>query len=463
MRMPLVETMRQWISRGGERWHTPGHKGNGEPFGGLDFPWQWDLTEVGPLVRDGSPADMVRASEEQLARQLAVRRSWYSVQGASLPVMAAMLAAFPPGARVVIERHAHRSALAACILGDLRPLWIPTTVDAGGRVLPSSPAQWESYSAGSDGMVITRPTYDGIALPGDTVKQLTERAHARGQKVVVDEAHGAHWPGRSGFPDSALYLGADLVAHGVHKTEPTLTQTGALHLVGGTVNQETVEWWWNLLATSSPSYLLLASLDRWQAERADPQVTTAWEEVAVFMQRLWSELNEQGFRVWQLEAQRQWTMQADPAKLSIRGPGPMWARQLAKAGHVEKVEPGLLTFIVGPGQSLHSLREAISALDPDAAKRPTPVLEAPELPEVVMNPRDAAMRPVAWVPLSQAMGRIAGRAVVPYPPGSAWVVPGERWSEKLVKEILRSRAIVDRSWEGCQASQGEVWIGVIDE
>ncbi len=463
MRMPLVETMRRWVEQGGERWHTPGHKGRGDFVDGPSLPWAWDLTEVGPLVRNGGTQDMVRASEDRLARQFGVRRSWYSVQGASLAVTAAILAAFPPGSRVAVERHAHRSVLAAIILGGLKPQWIATGTSVEGLALPASEQQWEAAMADVQGVVVTRPTYDGIAISGPALERLIRRAHARGLRVVVDEAHGAHWPGREGYPKSAIYLGADLVAHGVHKTEKALTQTGVLHLTGDRVEPEVVEWWWSLMATSSPSYLLLASLDRWQAERGAEAVTGAWEGFAQAMRALWRELFDRGFRIWQLEAEEQLGIQADPVKLSILGPGPKWARAVDAFGQVEKVEAGVITFMLSPDQSLSRLKSALYQLEPEPRGEAGTVLDAVQLPDVALAPRDAAMMPLVWVPLRQAIDRIAGRALVAYPPGIPWVVPGERVSGELIEEILRSRSLVDRTWEGGRVIEGELWMGVINQ
>ncbi len=462
MDMPLVEAMRSWVARGGERWHTPGHKGKVQWPEGIDLPWAFDLTEVGPLVRDGGPDDKVRASEDRLACQLGVRRTWYSVQGASLPVMAALLSAFPAGSTVAVERHAHRSVLAAMILGDIRPQWLATQTSLEGLVVPASEAEWEMAMNGADGLVLSRPTYDGVGLPGPALGRLIARAHSLGQTVVVDEAHGAHWPQRLGYPESALYLGADLVAHGVHKTEATLTQTGALHLVGEAVDPNTVDWWWSVLATSSPSYLLLASLDRWQAQRGTAAAVRSWEALAQAVRRLWCELSERGFQVWQVHVEGALGLSADPAKLTLLGPGPAWARDLAKVGQVEKVEEGFVTFILGPEQSRSRLGLALDRIAPVPSMVPT-IGSGRALPRAVLHPREAVFRPMHWVPVGQAAGRIAARAIVPYPPGTPWLVPGEEVSAALLQEIVRSRGQVARNWEGCRTVEGELWIGVIAE
>ncbi len=455
---PLIRMLKEWAPRTGERWHTPGHKGVA-PRGDLVLSWAWDVTEVGPWVRDGGPDDPVRASERRLAEALGTERSWFSVQGASLPVMAALLAVGRPGATVALERHAHRSAIAALILGGFRPHWLTSPLSPAGLPLPADEGTWQSAMDHVDALLLTRPTYDGVGLSDGAVQRVIEQAHTRGQPVVVDEAHGAHWPQRAGYPQSALYLGADLVAHGVHKTEPALTQTGALHLMGRRVPAEAVDLWWNLLVTSSPSYLLLASLDQWQAERAKAEAIARWEALADQARNLWKELTCEGGRVWQFMAENALGLAADPAKLTLLGPGPEWARRLAKWGMVEKVEPGAVTWILAPHQSLDALRKALGELRPWSAcgaaeEQPA----ASRLPPMVLLPREAACHRIQWVPLGQAVDRIAGRAVVPYPPGSPWLVPGELITEDLVTAIRHRN---DQNWEGTRQIDGELYVGVV--
>ena len=455
---PLIQMLKEWAPRTGERWHTPGHKGVA-PSGGLRLSWAWDVTEVGPWVRDGGAEDPVRASERRLAEALCTRRSWFSVQGASLPVTAGLLAAGRPGATVALERHAHRSATAALIIGGFQPHWLVSPLSPAGLPLPADEGAWQRALDHVDVLFLTRPTYDGVGLPDGAVQRIIEQAHARGQSVVVDEAHGAHWPGRAGYPQSALYLGADLVAHGVHKTEPALTQTGALHLMGSRIPAEAVDLWWDLLVTSSPSYLLLASLDQWQAERAQAETTVRWEKLADRARDLGQEVTSQGGRVWQVMAESVLDLAADPAKFTLLGPGPEWARRLAKWGMVEKIEPGAVTWILAPHQSLDILRRALDELRPwDAGGAAEEEPEASRLPPMVLLPREAACHPVQWVPLGQAVGRIAGRAVVPYPPGSPWVVPGEQITEDLVTAICRRTG---RNWEGTRQIDGELYLGVV--
>ncbi|MCL6562804.1 MAG: arginine decarboxylase [Firmicutes bacterium] len=423
----LSQALRRLSRQIGWRWHTPGHKGR--PPAGPDFlDWTLDLTEVGDLASDEGPWEQ---SQQQAARYFGVERVWFSVQGATLPVMAALLGAFRPGAKVAIERHAHRSVLAALVIGDLNPIWIVPELGPGGAPWPIS-ADWQALATDADGLVLTRPTYEGIALPDDVLAQAIACFHRQGKVVVVDEAHGAHWWHRAGYPASALTLGADLVAHGIHKTESALTQTGVLYAQGSRVDWTRLEGWWRRLQTSSPSYLLLASIDRWWRHREAE--TRGWEALPWRAEQAWEELVANGHQVLQREARRL-GLSADPGKLTVVGTGMDWGRALYPAHAAEKMEPGHLTFILSPWLPLRPL---LAALKPLAAQtRGTPVTWPKSWPLApqMLSPRQAVEAPSRWLAIRGAVGAVAAEAVTPYPPGIPLIYPGEAITAEAVAWI----------------------------
>lgn len=89
--------------------------------------------------------------------------------------------------------------------------------------------------------------------------EIIDLAHANGICVLVDEAHGAHFKGNSNFPPSAVESGADIVVQSAHKTLPALTMGAYLHYNTAFVQQEDVKHYLDILQSSSPSYLIMAS------------------------------------------------------------------------------------------------------------------------------------------------------------------------------------------------------------
>lgn len=428
----------------------PGHKGRVPP-GGEFLGWASDITEIAAMREAPDP---VRRSEALMAETYGADRTWYSVQGATLPVMAAILAANPPGSPLFVDRAMHRSVLGALIIGGYRVRWMYPEILSSGLTLPlvDSPSDLEGFRS----LVLTRPTYDGIAAD---IHSMVAAAHQRGLTVVVDEAHGSHYSGAY-FPRSALSYDADLVAHGVHKNEASLTQTGLLHLKGGRVNPLEVEMWWRLLGTSSPSYLLLGALDRLQAERHEETWRRKWEEFAASALYLQDRLGERGVETLQHWARSQ-GYQADPSRLTLLAPGEETVRNLLPWGEVEKVTPESVTLILSPGDDLDRLLAVIPEAVPTHQSLRPQRIRFPRL-STALTAREAWGAPGRLVPLWEAQGCALKEALTPYPPGMPLAVPGEVLNQSMLEWIREWQSRVTAPIEGISIRQGRSWVWVID-
>ncbi len=443
---PLLNLLARYAERGGERWHTPGHKGR-RPRGGDFLKWEYDITEIEEILR---APHVVEQSQQLMAKSYGADQTWYSVAGATLPVVAGILAAFPFGATLYADRNLHRCALSALLMAGYHVRWLYSTVLEAGLVLPLR--EFPEDFSGAAGLVVTRPTYDGLAAPLESV---IASAHDQGLAVVVDEAHGSHWQGAE-YPFSAIGLGADLTAHGVHKSEASLTQTGLLHLKGSRVSPWQVERWWRMLQTSSPSYLLLASLDRLQWERRRGRLAEDWRHLAGEARQLWEALEQRGVAVLQKWAEGQ-GFAVDPARLTLLGDGADFRKRLSRFGEVEKTTPGSCTLLLAPGQKLAEISRAFENSRPASGslvELPYPVLPT------VMSVREAWEREGRWVPLGEAAGCIVKEALTPYPPGVPLAVPGELLEEHVLEWIWRWIKTEPGPLEGLRYQEGRpmVWV-----
>ncbi len=452
---PLIEALKAHRREFHEEWHTPGH-GEHPPFVDDWLGWRSDLTEIGELAPKTDRKDPLHRSQARMAETFGVTRSWYSVQGASLPVMAGILAATTSigKKRIVVERTAHRSVLAAMVIGGLDPIWVyPKKQYRGTLADDLIPILGSSSDVGA--VVITRPTYEGIA---EAITPIIAIAHHLRIPVIVDEAHGTHWYGRQGYPASAITLGADLIAHGTHKTEPTLTQTGLLHLQGDLIPQEAVELWWRLLGTSSPSYLLLASLDAYQALRHDGLWTTRWRDLSDAVRALWNEFSHLDLLQPRLEGED--GVAVDPAKLTVVGSARDIAPKILQWGWPEKVDPDGVTLILSPERSLGMVKSMLSTLP----ERERVVWQGRSLPKPLrrLNPREAILRSSEPVDLLEALGRVAREPLVPYPPGIPIIQPGEVISREVLEWLALWENLnpgsVDGIYRDPESQGGSVWV-----
>lgn len=261
---PLLEGLINYSHRGVAPFHTPGHRGGKgahallQKLGGQLL--ALDLTELKGLNLGRDPDFLLRSAEELAAEAFGAKRTFFLVSGASIGIMAGLLSLGASGREVLVARDCHLSVINGLILSGIKPVFISPCWVGGFPVLPS-PAKVEEALAktpNAAALLVTNPGYHGIYGPVEKLAEITRQA---GIPLVVDEAHGGHLSYLSPEPVGAGPLGADLWVWGVHKMMGSLTQTGMLHLNSDLLQAEAIRAALELLGTTSPSYILLASLD----------------------------------------------------------------------------------------------------------------------------------------------------------------------------------------------------------
>ena len=244
-------------------YHMPGHKRN-QDAGAMAQYYGIDITEIDGFD-DLHHAEGILRDAQQRANRLYGNEgteTFYLVNGSTCGVLASVLTVAEKGEEILVARNCHKSVYYAAILQELElryyypPLLneygICVGVDAGeiDRLLAKYPK--------CRAVVITSPTYEGIISDISTVAAVV---HERDKILIVDEAHGAHLGLHESMPAGALAQGADLVIHSLHKTLPSMTQTALLHVQGERVNRGKLRRYLTMLQSSSPSYVLMASMD----------------------------------------------------------------------------------------------------------------------------------------------------------------------------------------------------------
>ena len=445
--LPLRNAMERASRR--TRLHMPGHFGR-MPDAGDFLCWTYDLTEVEGLDSLSAPSGVLQDLQARTAAAYGAGAAWLSVQGATLPVLAGSLAWAPRGARVEIPRHAHRSVLAAALLGEWDVRWVSAPTDpVFGVPLPPSRDMWGPPVEALTRRLLVSPTYEGIVAEPPTGPGVT---------LFVDAAHGGHFGRHVSLPPHALREGADFAAHGLHKTEPVLTQSGLL-LARHTDPGGAVERWWRVLGTSSPSYLLLAGLEAYVRAREDGD--GGWGAYTDWARELWALAERRGHRVLQAQEERR-GLRVDPAKFTVAADGAAVAERLGAAGFTpEAVGPASVTFIMGPQAGLLT-QDGIRLLD--ALGPPgVPAVTAfyPDIPPRALQIAQAFHMPRHSMPLSDVEGLVAAEALTPYPPGIPLVVPGEILHQDVldyVEELTRRGTMI----EGLDQGQGGWRVWVVD-
>lgn len=432
--------------------HTPGHKGRcAQTEHGAVF--SRDVTELPGLDELYDPTGVLAELERRAAQLWHCGECIISTNGASAGLAAAMLSIAPRGSKVLVPRNAHRSVINGLVLSGLLPVWYEPKWDddwcAWGPLPPTS-AQRLLERADSDlaGLVVVSPTYAGAISDVAAIASLCKE---RNIPLVVDEAHGAHLLPQSGMPPSAIAAGADLVVHSLHKTLTALTQTGLVHISSQSlVPAKTVRINMGLLQSSSPSYLLMESIEQ--------AIATLEQDGESLLKQL-ADLSKQignnlpgSFEIYQAGGL------CDPAHILIRTslaePDEL-SEYLSEEGiFAEAIIGNGLLLLLGLGSTaadvsllVESLRAFDDTVHHEAAGRGCQSLPAKRLPEPiqVLSPRQASLLPAELLPLHLCAGRIAAETVAPCPPGTALVVAGQRVPEEILEtaNIQKLRVVVE--------------------
>lgn len=273
--MKLIDRLKEYGKSDFYAFHMPGHKRQ-EELGITLFPnpFSVDITEIDGFDNLHHPEGILKESMERAAAVYGADRTYYLVNGSTCGILAAISSAVSDGKKLLMARNSHKSAYHAAMLNRMETEYIyPEIIEESGIQGGIEPGELrrilEADKENRIGAVfLTSPTYEGIV---SDIKNLAEIVHERGIPLIVDEAHGAHFAFYEGegenrqtgrlFPRSALQCGADLVIQSIHKTLPSLTQTAVLHLKEGIADRERLEFYLRIYQSSSPSYVMMASID----------------------------------------------------------------------------------------------------------------------------------------------------------------------------------------------------------
>lgn len=254
----LDEKLKEYSESDVYPFHMPGHKRQA-----LDFPnpYTIDITEIDGFDNLHHAENILREAQERAAALYGSGRCYYLVNGSTCGLLAAICAATKKRDKVLVARNCHKAVYHALSLHELDAEYLYPAITANdlqGQITPEQVEEAFRKNPAIAAAVITSPTYEGIL---SDVAQIAEICHAHGVPLIVDSAHGAHLGFGSGFPESAVRLGADAVIMSLHKTLPSFTQTALLHLNGERIAPEQVERYLSIFETSSPSYLFMAGMD----------------------------------------------------------------------------------------------------------------------------------------------------------------------------------------------------------
>lgn len=434
--------------------HMPGHKR--QTPRGVMLPYEIDITEIEGFD-DLHHADGILLEAQQFAAKVyGAEETRYLVNGSTAGILSAVLGSTDKGDRILAARNCHKSVYHAIYLNELRPVYLYPEFSSGLHMNMdiSVSAVRTALMEYSDirAVVIVSPTYDGVI---SDIEGIAEAVHERGIPLIVDEAHGAHLGFHPYFDPNALAKGADIVIHSVHKTLPSLTQTALLHVKGEIADRRRIFRYLDMMQSSSPSYILMASIDKC-VHMIDEGGFALFEDYVRQLTGLRKSLG--GLKCLRLLE----TERYDRSKLviSVNGLG-MTGRELYKMllerYHLQ-MEMAAGTYVIAmtsvndSREGFERLREALFEIDAELTERGCHVKDGKEAriekadTGMAGNPVNRQVMSCAealrisdgeanteMLPWEKSEGRISAEYAYLYPPGSPLIVPGERVSREAAK------------------------------
>lgn len=449
--------------------------------------FEFDINAPKGLDNLNHPRGVLKEAQELFADAFNAKRAFFLVNGSSVGLLTMVLYSCKANDKIILPRNVHKSVINGLILSGAIPVFIKPNIDpdlgiAGGI---SFEAIKEAVDENPDAkaVLIINPTYFGVT---SDLKKIASYIHDHNMLVLVDEAHGSHFHFSDRLPLSAMQSGADISVLSIHKTGGSMTQSSALLVNNDDINCDAILDILNMLQSTSPNTLLLASLDvtrkylvlhgKRAIGRTIELAKYAREQlkdipgIYVVDKKYFKSKNEFGY---------------DSCRLVIK------VNELGLSGfeiynilreeyniQLELAETYCILAIITIGTNKKHIDNLINALS-DLSSRfygkfipyDVPKFQY-SFPKMMYRPRLAFHAPDKIIKLDEdAIGEVSCESIMIYPPGIPLIIPGEVITKELVdmidfyqeqgSTILKSEdgpyvKVIDKdNWELYQEKEGD--------
>lgn len=387
--------------------------------------FQADFSEVDGLDNLKNPQSCLMKSQRKASQIYGSQETFYLVNGSSSGILALMMTVLKENDKVLIARNAHESVFNGLVLTGAVPVWfLPDYCEkfdiAQGITLKKVQEAYEN-APDAKALIITSPTYEGVC---SEIKKISDFCIEKGLIFIVDEAHGALLSFSERLPRRAISLGADASVQSLHKTAGALTGSALLHLKKNSfVNPKELQKNLNLINSTSPSWLLIASI-----EAAIEYLNSA---------RGRDELNKLVDNIEKIkEYHPQYSflegLNCDKTKLLIKKEG-ISGEVLSYFLSENDIEDELITqkavlCLCGIGttkKKLKKLSKVLNKISHKTSPKSEFNLDMQTIPKMMLKPKDAYNSRYETIPVKKSIGRIIAQNITPYPPCVPVLMAGE--------------------------------------
>ncbi|MDR1067834.1 MAG: aminotransferase class I/II-fold pyridoxal phosphate-dependent enzyme [Clostridiales Family XIII bacterium] len=453
---PLYDAVTDYIGKERAPLFIPAHKlgraihPKWKAFAG-DAIFKMDLCELEGLDDLHNAGDVIAEAQKLAADAWGADESFFLINGTSSGIVAAICSAAAPGEKIIVPRNAHKSVVSGLIISGAEPVYAMPDIWQEKGLIGGMPvaelARLLAENPDAKAVFAVSPSYHGVC---SDIKSLADKAHERGCVFIADEAHGNHVYFHESLPDGALTLGADISCQSTHKMSGSLTQSSILHVRGNRIDTGRLRANLRLMQSTSPSYLLMSSLDL-----ARSHIATAGHDIFAKLLPLIEDAKERlratpGIDVLGEELVGNHAIYAyEPTRIILS------ARRFGIEGYelyetlrrdygveAEFGDYFYVICVLGLGTTEQDLIRLTDAVSDIASKRSASASVAnaepliwkealPPLPPMAVTPREAHFAETARIPWNEAKGKISAELIAPYPPGIPALCPGEYITDEM--------------------------------
>lgn len=449
MNTPIIDSLRKIVDDNIISFHMPGHK-KGAIYKMLGYEdilenlYKLDTTEIPGTDNLHSPEECIKESLKRASEVFKSDKTFYLVNGSTCGIEAAIMASVNPKEKIILNRDCHQSAINSCIIGDIDPIYVNPSINKDSNTLSgvsfNDVKRVIDSNLDAKAVFLTYPTYFGDVFD---LKSICSYAHEKGMTVIIDEAHGAHLGLSEKLPDTALSQGADIVIQSTHKTLPSFTQSSMIHIKGNRIDINKLTNMLRITESSSPSYLLMASLDI----AVDIYEKNGFD----LMDKLLSNIDEFKSELYKLknikvdESKDYTKIFLNTKKLGITGHE---LENILRENYNIQVELSnyygvlLIATIGNTKDEFLKLKDVLFEIDKIYKKESylKSVSYPIKLPKKILSPREAFYMDKKNVKIENSIGKISGEYIIPYPPGVSLVSPGEEITREVIDYIIECKS-----------------------
>ncbi|HJJ95845.1 MAG TPA: aminotransferase class I/II-fold pyridoxal phosphate-dependent enzyme [Methanocorpusculum sp.] len=466
--LPILSFLIDHADKKTVSFHMPGHKGSEiyRKYGYTEFLekiMDCDITEIIGADNLFQTEGILLRAQQEYAKLYGVKRAYLLINGTSGGLIAAILASVPKGGKIIMARNCHKAIYNALVLAGITPIYAyPEMIDEygiSGEISVTEIQRCLDENPDASAVILPSPNYYGIC---SDIKAIAGIVHAKGKILIVDQAHGAHLKffssaGYPSMPQSAEEQGADIVVNSIHKTLASFTQSALLTYNTERVDHYVLEDKLQMVMSTSPSYLLMASLDI-NADILKNHLSEAMGEWYDALEYFYNE----AAKIDGLSVIRPKNLDFTKINLDMSSRGLTGAELeqllLEKGIYAELTTGNILMCMTGIGNTKLDMDRTLSALREIAATHPRASV-VKKAPAVLDARLELCGIPIEKerIPLLEGAGRVCASSIIPYPPGIPFVCPGERLTEEVI-EYVNNLRVAGEKVIGVNA-EGEIIVG----